>query len=131
MYYLNDTWVIAELACFTHRDFVDFWSVHAEVCDVLLGNRALVARLKEERFDVAVVDFFFGECGHALAHHALGLPVVGYWGFTPAGATMDYTEAASMPSYVPTSLSGLPDKMTFAQRASNVIQKAFWSIFTE
>ena len=110
---------------------MDFWSVHAEVCDVLLGDLALVARLKEELFDVAVVDFFFGECGHALAHHALGLPVVGYWGFTPAGAMMDYTEAASMPSYVPTSLSGLPDEMPFAQRASNLIQKAFYSILNE
>ena len=43
------------------------------------GNLEVVERLKREHFDVAVVDFFFGECGHALAHHALGLPVVGYW----------------------------------------------------
>ena len=61
----------------------------------------------------------------------LGLPVVGYWGFTPAGGTMDYTEAVTMPSYVPTSSSGLPDKMTFAQRASNLVQKAFWSVVTQ
>ena len=54
-----------------------------------------------------------------------------YRGFTPAGAMMDYTEAASMPSYVPTSLSGLPDKMTFAQRTSNLVEKALWSIFNE
>ena len=61
----------------------------------------------------------------------LGLPVVGYWGFTPAGGMMDYTEAATMPSYVPTYSSGLPDKMTFSQRASNLVQKAFWSVFNE
>ena len=60
------------MALYRHRDFVDFWSVHTEVCDVLLGNQALVQRLKGEHFDVAVVDFFFGECGHALAHHTLG-----------------------------------------------------------
>ena len=110
---------------------MDFWKVHGEVCDVMLGNRALVNWLKGESFDVAVVDFFFGECGHALAHHTLGLPVVGYWGFTPAGGIMDYTDAVTMPSYVPTSSSGMPDTMTFAQRVSNFVQKGVWAILAK
>ena len=42
-------------------------------CDVLLGNQTLVKWLKDEQFDVAVVDLFFGECGLALAYHTLGL----------------------------------------------------------
>ena len=51
----------------------DFWKITAATCDVLLGNQALVKWLKDEQFDAAVVDFYFGECGLALAHHTLGL----------------------------------------------------------
>ena len=42
-------------------------------CDVILGNFTMVKWLKDEQFDVAVVDLFFGECGLALAHHTLGM----------------------------------------------------------
>ena len=42
------------------------------------------------RFDVVVLDLFWGECGIGLAS-ALGIPIVGYWGMTPSGMWMDYT----------------------------------------
>ena len=42
------------------------------------------------RFDVIVLDLFWGECGIGLAG-ALGKPIVGYWGMTPSGMWMDYT----------------------------------------
>ena len=35
----------------------------------------------DEKFDVAVVDLMFNECGLALTHE-LGVPSVGYWAFS-------------------------------------------------
>ena len=49
------------------------WKINGATCDVVLGNLTMVKWLKEEQFDVAVVDFFFGDCGLALAYHTLGL----------------------------------------------------------
>ena len=46
----------------------------------------------------------------------------------PAGGILDYTDAVSLPSYVPTSSSGLPGKMSFVQRVSNFVQKGVWAI---
>ena len=48
------------------------------------------------RFDVIVVDMFWGECSMGLAS-VLGAPAVGYWGMTPSGTWMDYTSAAINP----------------------------------
>ena len=49
-------------------------------CELMLDPE-LVGELQEQRFDLAIVDLMFNECGLALAHH-LGLPVVGYWAFS-------------------------------------------------
>ena len=49
------------------------------------------------RFDVIVLDMFWGECSVGLASALLGAPVVGYWGMTPSGTWMDYTSAAINP----------------------------------
>ena len=57
-------------------------------------------------------------------------PVIGYWAFTPAGNMLDYTVAVSMPSYVPHQPSGLPDRMSFLQRATNIALKAGWWLIT-
>ena len=52
----------------------DFWKIMGATCDALLGNNVTMVKwLKDEQFDAAVVDFFFGECGLALAYHTLGL----------------------------------------------------------
>ena len=57
-------------------------------------------------------------------------PVIGFWAFPPSGILLDYTAAVSMPSYVPHHPSGLPDKMTFLQRAKNLALKAGWWLMT-
>jgi hypothetical protein len=49
-------------------------------CDRILGDPILFDKLKEEKFDVILVDLIFNECALALAHE-LGKPAVGYWGF--------------------------------------------------
>ena len=49
-------------------------------CQLML-DPVLITELQEQRYDLAIVDLMFNECGLALAHH-LGLPVVGYWAFS-------------------------------------------------
>ena len=51
-----------------------------EFCGQVL-RPSLVEELLDQRFDVAVVDLMFNECGLALAHQ-LGVPSVGYWAFS-------------------------------------------------
>ena len=60
------------------------WVVVDAYCEQLFGNADLMARLTEARFDVAVVDLIYNECGLALARN-LDLPAVGYWAFSFAG----------------------------------------------
>ena len=38
-------------------------------CEALMGNQKLLRYLKQEQFDLAIVDLLYNECGVALAHH--------------------------------------------------------------
>ena len=59
------------------------WAVVDAYCDTVLGDKALLARLRETKFDVAIVDMIYNECGLALAHHLdAALPTVGFWAFS-------------------------------------------------
>ncbi len=110
-------------------------------CDALLGNRALMRRLRATKFDVAVIDLVYNECGLALAHE-LGLPVVGFWASSPAGLEIE-TTTIPMPAgnlmghdkdfctkikilchprsaTVPLYMSAYGDEMTFFQRLHNL-----------
>ena len=51
-----------------------------EFCSQIL-RPSLVEELLDEKFDVAIIDLMFNECGLALAHD-LGVPSVGYWAFS-------------------------------------------------
>jgi hypothetical protein len=51
-----------------------------EFCSQIL-RPSLVEELLDEKFDVAIIDLMFNECGLALAHE-LGVPSVGYWAFS-------------------------------------------------
>jgi hypothetical protein len=57
------------------------WTVVKSYCEQFITNDQLVRRLREERFDVALVDLIYNECGLAMAHK-LGVPSVGYWAFS-------------------------------------------------
>ena len=59
------------------------WAVVDAYCDTVLGDKALLARLRETKFDVSVVDMIYNECGLALAHNLdAALPTVGFWAFS-------------------------------------------------
>jgi hypothetical protein len=49
-------------------------------CNQILGDDNLHQKLKEEKYDIVLVDLIYNECSLALAHE-LGVPVVGYWAF--------------------------------------------------
>ena len=51
-----------------------------EFCSKIL-RPSLVEEFLDEKFDVAIVDLMFNECGLALANE-LGAPAVGYWAFS-------------------------------------------------
>ena len=63
---------------------MDVFSLIDAHCLSLLGDAALLARLTHANFTVALVDLIANECSLALAHR-LGLPVVGFWGFSFQG----------------------------------------------
>ena len=51
-----------------------------EFCSQIL-RPSLVEELLDEKFDVAIIDLMYNECGLALAYD-LGVPSVGYWAFS-------------------------------------------------
>ncbi|XP_078684852.1 UDP-glucuronosyltransferase 2C1-like isoform X4 [Branchiostoma floridae x Branchiostoma belcheri] len=102
------------------QHFQERFKFMAEHCDLLLGDTDLMGRLKQARFQVVVSQPFFSQCGAIVAAH-LGVPHV-------AVLRSDRTQydafATGVPrprSYVPYILSSFTDRMTFSQRAQNLI----------
>ena len=93
----------------------------------LLENRHL---LKDQRFDVAIVDLLYNECGIALARSVLGAPpVIGFWAQSFTGQEADLTVADLNPSTVPFYTTQNGSSMTFIQRIYNFILKGFmWAM---
>ena len=84
--------------------------------------------LKEEKFDLAIVDLLYNPCSLSLASHYLRLPVVGYWAFSFVNGEADYTTVSTPPSYIPTFMTGFTDDMNFYQRLINFSGKMFSQI---
>ena len=112
----------------------------------MLGNKNLIKSLREEKFDVVVIDLLYNECGLALLNH-LGLPAIGFWAQSFTGQVIlrrnklfklknvskmkeaDLTEAALLPSVVPFYTTQNTWNMNIAERTANVLMKAFmWSL---
>lgn len=94
-------------------------------CNHLLGNQSLLKELKEEGFDLAIVDLLYNPCSLSLASHFLQIPVVGYWAFSFVNGEADYTTVSTPPSYIPTFMTGFTDEMNFYQRLVNFSGKLF------
>ena len=67
------------------------WKVVTSYCHFLLSNETLKKELKDENFDLAIVDLIYNECALALANHGLKLPTVSYWAFSFAGGEAEFT----------------------------------------
>lgn len=97
------------------------------ICDGVVKNDALMERLRASAFDVLLADPLFpsGE----LVAEMLGIPFVYTFRFS-MGNTVERLcgTLPAPPSYVPTTLTSLTDRMTFQQRLKNLLSYA-WQDF--
>ncbi|XP_051675716.1 UDP-glucuronosyltransferase 2A2 isoform X4 [Oryctolagus cuniculus] len=97
-----------------------FFRINIQICDGVLNNPQLMARLQESAFDVLVADPVT-ICGDLVALK-LGIPFVYTLRFSPASTVERHCGKIPAPvSYVPAALSELTDQMTFGERVKNTI----------
>uniref|UniRef100_A0A8C8XAT3 UDP glucuronosyltransferase family 2 member A1 complex locus n=1 Tax=Panthera leo TaxID=9689 RepID=A0A8C8XAT3_PANLE len=94
--------------------------MNIQICDGVLNNTKLLARLQEGGFDVLLADPVT-ICGDLVALK-LGIPFVYTLRFSPASTVERHCGKIPAPaSYVPAALSELTDHMTFGERVKNTI----------
>uniref|UniRef100_UPI00398E5D5C UDP-glucuronosyltransferase 3A1-like isoform X1 n=2 Tax=Pristiophorus japonicus TaxID=55135 RepID=UPI00398E5D5C len=96
--------------------FLTILDAHAYECDKLLSDSEILAKLRNENYDLMVIDAFHF-CTLLLAEK-LKLPFVAVYGTSFYNAR--YVHLPSNPSYVPAFMSHLSDSMTFFERLQNV-----------
>ncbi|XP_011782470.1 PREDICTED: UDP-glucuronosyltransferase 2A1 isoform X1 [Colobus angolensis palliatus] len=97
-----------------------FFQINIQICDGVLNNPKLMARLQKGDFDVLVADPVT-ICGDLIALK-LGIPFVYTLRFSPASTVERHCGKIPAPvSYVPAALSELTDQMTFGERIKNII----------
>lgn len=97
------------------------WNQMARMmCDAVLTNQELMARLQGSNYDVLLADPVT-LCGDLLALK-LAIPFIYSLRFSPA-STMERNcgKIPAPPSYVPAALSELPDRMSFSERIKNIV----------
>ena len=97
-----------------------FFRINIQICDGVLNNPKLMARLQKSRFDVLLADPVT-ICGDLVALK-LGIPFMYTLRFSPASTVERHCGKVPAPvSYVPAALSELTDQMTFGERLKNTI----------
>ncbi|KAM4811849.1 UDP-glucuronosyltransferase 2A2 isoform X1 [Urocitellus parryii] len=97
-----------------------FFQINIQICDGVLNNPALMARLQNSGFDVLVADPVT-ICGDLVALK-LGIPFMYTLRFSPASTVERNCGKIPAPvSYVPAALSELTDQMTFGERVKNTL----------
>nr|XP_020139846.1 UDP-glucuronosyltransferase 2A2 isoform X1 [Microcebus murinus] len=97
-----------------------FFRINIQICDGVLNNPKLMARLQKGGFDVLVADPVT-ICGELVALK-LGIPFMYTLRFSPASTVERHCGKIPAPiSYVPAALSELTDHMTFGERVKNTI----------
>uniref|UniRef100_G1R7V8 Uncharacterized protein n=1 Tax=Nomascus leucogenys TaxID=61853 RepID=G1R7V8_NOMLE len=96
-----------------------FFQINIQICDGVLKNPKLMARLQKGGFDVLVADPV-KICGDLIALK-LGIPFMYTLRFSPASTVERYCGKIPAPVYVPAALSELTDQMTFGERNKNTI----------
>ncbi|KAM4836412.1 UDP-glucuronosyltransferase 1A1-like [Thomomys bottae] len=89
------------------------------ICSHLLQNKDYMASLQESGFDAVLTDPFL-LCGPIVAQY-LALPSVYFLNAIPCGLDSEATQCPRPMSYVPRPFSLNVDRMTFLQRAKNVL----------
>uniref|UniRef100_A0A8C6MKJ9 glucuronosyltransferase n=1 Tax=Moschus moschiferus TaxID=68415 RepID=A0A8C6MKJ9_MOSMO len=97
-----------------------FFRINIQICDGVLNNPKLMARLRKSRFDVLLADPVT-ICGDLVALK-LGIPFMYTLRFSPASTVERHCGKIPAPaSYVPAALSELTDQMTFGERLKNTM----------
>ncbi|XP_027245053.1 UDP-glucuronosyltransferase 2A2 isoform X1 [Cricetulus griseus] len=98
----------------------EFHIVSRGICDGVLKNEKLMAKLKKGKFEVLLSDPVF-PCGDIIALK-LGIPFMYSLRFSPASTVEKHCGKVPFPpSYVPAILSELTDQMSFTDRVRNFI----------
>ncbi|XP_021018158.1 UDP-glucuronosyltransferase 2A1 isoform X4 [Mus caroli] len=98
----------------------EFHLVSRAICDGVLKNEKLMAKLQKEKFEVLLSDPVF-PCGDIVALK-LGIPFIYSLRFSPASTVEKHCGKVPFPpSYVPAILSELTDQMSFTDRVRNFI----------
>lgn len=88
-------------------------------CMHLLYNKMLIRYLEERRFDAVFTDPIV-PCGQIIALH-LSIPSVFFLRGLPCSFDLQAAHCPDPPSYVPRTLSGNTDHMTFIQKMKNLL----------
>ncbi|XP_051026297.1 UDP-glucuronosyltransferase 2A2 isoform X2 [Acomys russatus] len=100
--------------------FDTFYKINLQICDGVLNNPTLMAKLQKGGFDVLIADPVT-ICGDLVALK-LGIPFVYTLRFSPAFTVERHCGKIPSPvSYVPAALSELTDQMSFGERVKNTI----------
>ncbi|XP_032880316.1 UDP-glucuronosyltransferase 1-1-like isoform X2 [Amblyraja radiata] len=97
----------------------DFRQFVLSQCEYLLFNTELMEELAEEKFDALLTDPF-SPCG-AIVGEYLTLPIVNLLRGIPCGLEYSATQCPRPLSFVPRMFTGNTDRMTFLQRAGNML----------
>ncbi|XP_066173871.1 UDP-glucuronosyltransferase 2A2-like isoform X3 [Sylvia atricapilla] len=99
---------------------VDWQEMNKMMCDGVLTNQELMARLQGSGFDLLLSDPVT-PCGELLALK-LGIPFVYSLRFSPAFTLERHCgKIPTPPSYTPAALSELTDRMSFGERVKNFV----------
>lgn len=97
---------------------VDWQEMNMVMCDAVLTNQELLARLQGSGFDLLLSDPVT-PCGELVALK-LGIPFVYSLRFSPAFTLERHCgKIPTPPSYTPAALSELTDRMSFGERVKN------------
>ncbi|XP_041042317.1 UDP-glucuronosyltransferase 2A1-like isoform X1 [Carcharodon carcharias] len=101
--------------------------LNRQICDGIIKNHKLLQKLQESKFGVLLSDPG-NSCGDLLAIK-LGIPFIFTLRFS-FGSAMERLcgQLPAPPSYVPVAMSGLSDKMTFAERFQNILYMHMYSL---
>ena len=92
------------------------WKVIDAYCNQLLSNQDLIEELQEIKYDVAIIDVIYNECGLAFASEVLDIEAnVAYWAFSFSRGEAELTTTANNPSHVPNFMFELSHEMNFFQ----------------
>lgn len=110
------------------KDLEVFTNISKQICDTLVMNPQLIAKLQQAKFDVLVADPL--SVGGELVAEILAIPFVYSFRFSDGNVVEKLCGGLpSPPSYVPASTRGLTDQMSFVERLQNFLFYFYTDLF--